>query len=814
MRLAKNTTPLSANVGYKSDVFLLWIEKEGKRKYQKIFPPKRAKDVEEQKTRTAQEIKRKSKAGHALNKASFNTQRNVWKSNNSAEQQISEHRRSPRSVESRPKVRSSVNDVEDELDSLVDEIFVKDFKPTSRTPLHEKRRKPHLQPKRMQNTHKILEHILKQEEKEEEESSTLTGKEGHSHGGTPKTITKTKLSTQEPGYHGSPRRTGERLTHLTLNNGRKQGPTTLNLPTRAITKKPRLARILKGNRITNKKHPIAATTKTTTKLSHRKRVEEFTINSPSSRTGDGGVSNIGNRNIKDVKERQARTTMSSTERSLNTRNQIHDITPKQSTASSGPATINSDGNEQRQTLSNNLKTQNKNHDVTQFEAKGGREAAIEDKNNDGRGHILTGTFSPKLYDNRRSNPTTKMINSKKVENIVIPGKSHGNGAILDPTLSSPTIRARLQSGHTQKIKSLPTTKMVSDGRKVENIETQTHVRDSSDIHQGIFTTTKNISSLVTSPTLQVKNKHNRKTISENIDKDNSKSTEKSLLPDSDSAVPGRVLAPHPGFTLPAAESTKTPKSETASVHAPTEHHIPITIEGMTDMKTENMVNKLRAGKDIIVMPTKSPVTRLTTGGNRLKSTEEKREIDNKPTQTTTQRHTDNNTNKQLSLIEPTQSRQNNSAPTHDGNRQLDLGNTNMIRNAISTPSTSPSAEGVYKNTRGLSNTKPTPEPLSEINHTEIPAVKKPTKGLNVWSSLGKSDLQTKLKVRYSVLLNARTKKVNVDDDGSTGKSHISHSVKLNGTKVSFRMTIAYDVLLNFEFSHAQLLFLFSCLTEA
>ena len=711
LRLAKNTTPLSANVGYKSDAFLLWIEKEGKRKHQKIFPPKRAKDVEEQKTRTAQEIKRKSKAGHALNKASFDTQRDVWKSNNSAEQQISEHRRSPRSVESRPKVRSSVNDVEDELDSLVDEIFVKDFKPTSTTPSHQKRRKPHLQPKRMENTHKILEHILKQEE---EESSTLTGKESHSHGGTPKTISKTRLSTQEPGYHDSPRRTGERLAHLTLNNGRKQGPTTLNLPTRAITKKPRLAHILKGNRITNKKHAIAETTKTTTKLSHRKRVEEFIINGPSSRTGD----------------------------------------------------------------------------VTQFEAKGGREAAIEDKNNDGTGHILTGTFSPKLYDNRRSKPTTKMINSNKVENIVIPGNSNGNGAVLNPTLGLPTIRARLQSGHMQKIKRLPTTKMVSDGRKVENIETQTHVRDSSDIHQGIFTTTKNISSLVTSPTLQVKNKNNKKTISENMDKDNSKSTEKSLLLDSDSVVPGQVLAPRPGFTLPAAESTKTARQDTTSVHAPTEHHIPITIEGMTDMKTENMVNKLRAGKDIIVMPTKSPVTRLTTGGNRLKSTEEKRKIVYNTTQRTTQRHADNNTNKQLPIHEPTQSRQNNSAPTHDGNRQLDLGNTNMIRNAISTPSTSPSAEGVYKNTRGLSNTKPTPEPLSEINHTEIPAVKKPTKGLNVWSSLVKSNLQTKLKVRDSVLLNARTKKVNVDDDddGSTGKSHISHSVKLNGAKVSFRMT--------------------------
>ncbi len=542
LRLAKNTTPLSVSVGYKSDVFLLWIEKESKTKYQKIFPSKRAKSVEEK------------------------------------------HHRSPRSLESHEKMTSPVNDMDAELDSLVDEIFIKDFKHVPTTDSHEKLRtkmnvKPQVKPERMENTHQILEDILKQEG---EEPSLGVEKESRSHQGRPKTTISTRLPTQRPvldDIHALRRKPSTRMihnvrqmrinSHNSGNNGRKLSPTILKLATqrpalydihgldsqperrvkekqtakqvvgnsadseqnaeirepsptinlnvrislaterskvnnnaRVITKKPRVAGILSDNNVENERHTTSTTKKPSTELLDRKRIEQIILKSPGRGNDDGGRSNTATpmtwSHVNDASLSPTKTLP--TKRSFNMKEKIHDVTQKQST----------DKADKEDTTDNR-----------------------DDEGKDGR-QSPTVSFTHKSSGNIQGTPTTMVVNNRKVEDIVIRENiNHGSNDVLqNPTFTSPTTRPELQ---------------------------------------GTLPIAKHLFSKIRSPTAHTKDHHNKKTLSGHIDNDNTKSTEQSLTSDIN-AVPGRILAPHPGLTLPQiAAKTTSPFSDTSLVHTLSDH---------------------------------------------------------------------------------------------------------------------------------------------------------------------------------------------------------------------------------------------------
>ena len=763
LRLAKNTTPLSVSVGYKSDVFLLWIEKESKTKYQKIFPSKRAKTVEEK------------------------------------------HHRSPRSLESREKITSPVNNMDAELDSLVDEIFIKDFKHVPTTDSHEKLRtkmtvKPQVKPERIESTHRILEDILKQEE---EEPSLGIEKESRSRQGRPKTTTSTRLSKQRPvldDIHALRRKPSTKTrhnvrqmrinSHNSRNNDRKPSPTTLKLATQrpalydihgldsqpgrrvkekqtikqvvgnseqnadrnpsptinlgvrkslaterstvnnnapAITKKPRVAGILSDNNVENERYTTSTTKKPSTELLHRKRIEQIILKSPGRGNDDGGRSNTATpmtgSHVSDVRLSPTKTLP--TERSFNMKEKIHDVTQKQSTDKAGK------------------------EDTTDNR---------DDEGKDGR-QSPTVSFTHKSSGNIQGTPTTMVVNNRKVEDIVIRENiNHGSNDVLqNPTFTSPTTRPELQ---------------------------------------GTFPTAKHLFSEITSPTAHTKDHHNKKTLSGYIDNDNTKSTEQSVTSDIN-AVPGRILAPHPVLTLPQiAAKTTSPFSDTSLVYTLSDQSTSITVEGMVDLKSENSQD--RADKDIIVMPTKSSITRQPTGENLQKPTQQKRQIKTKTTQPATMQqqnaHTTHTNKRHLKINEPTHTSPNNSAFSDGSNKQLDLDVSNRIRNGIIKTASSPSYD-IHRHSQSISRTKPTTKPhkLSKAtNHAKNAGEKlTSTKESNVLSTLGKSNLNTKVKLHDNVLPNAGDKKGNVDN--GTKNSHISHPVKLNRTghleenKVSFRI---------------------------
>ena len=918
LRLAKNTTPLSANVGYKNDVFLLWIEKESKTKYEKIFPSKTVKNVE---------VQRKPAAQQALNKAtSFDTRNAVQKnvSGHSIQQQP-KHHRSPRSV-----------DMASELDSLVDEIFVKDIEHTPATNLYEKPRtesnvKLYLKPRRIESTHEILEDILKREG----EPSSVIDKESSSHGVRQKATSSTRSPTQRPGFddihalhskpstrvrqnfrqmkidslnsandgrkpspttlnlatqrpvlydiralhskpstrvkqsvrqmkinshksgnnerkpspttlnlatqrpvlydtralHSTPstrvRQSVRQMkinSHNSGNNGRKPTPSTLNLATQrpvlydiralhsepskrvknkqtvtqvlinnadnehkagrnpsptvnlavhislgterpinnnnpqARTKKPREAHLLNDDKVTSERHSIPTTKKPSTKLPHRKRVEQFIVNSPGSGIDDGSDSNSATTMTRSRVNngRQSPTSTLPTERSLNMQYKIYDITQKQSrTMADREATV----------------------------------ANADNDGNDGR-QSPTGT-SPESHGNIQSEPTRKIVNSRKVEDVIIQTPFSGNtsrgsknDAMQNPTITLPKTRPESQQRDIEIIKSKSTTRMVNSGI-AEDVGIQNPGKVESRAGQGNFPTAKHISKEVTSPTTHARNQQDKKTISDRIDNDNIKSKEQSLISDINS-VPGRVLAPHPGFSAhqTSAENSKTnsPVLDSSLVLTPSDHHTSVTAEGMADIESENTQDKIRAGKDIIVMPTKASINKQLTGQKFQKPTQQKRQI-NSNTQTATQQQQDANINSDKRLLnvnKPTHTSPNNSVLSNDGNKPLNVGSAHRIKNTIIKTASSPSQD-VQKHSQTISTPKP-PTKLQQLNKTnhDKNAVNKLTDESNTLPTLGKSNLNTKVRLHDSVLSNAGDKKGNVGN--ATKNSHILHPIKLNGTR--------------------------------
>ncbi|XP_028398017.1 uncharacterized protein LOC114521701 [Dendronephthya gigantea] len=240
LRLAKNTTPLTANVRYKSDIFLLWIEKESKRKYKKIFlskaPKESSNDIGKQvnagKSKSQAGIRGKQETQPAMSVANTHHVLQTNESENSIAQDG--HHRSPRSTKFRKEERS-VNDMTDELDSLVDEIFVKDNKNIPRT---KSINKPLRNVKKNGNTHKILEDILKKEG----QSLEVVKKEHGSLAGGAKATISTRLVKQGPklytihGMHKPSMQTRRRFRQMTsssshgkLGDGSKSKPTTANI---------------------------------------------------------------------------------------------------------------------------------------------------------------------------------------------------------------------------------------------------------------------------------------------------------------------------------------------------------------------------------------------------------------------------------------------------------------------------------------------------------------------------------------------------------------------------------------------------------
>ena len=697
LRLAKNTTPLSANVGYKNDVFLLWIEKETKVAYRKTFLSKAGKHSQVNRRRIVKEGNLKVET---LNKAASFDSENALHENVSGdfiEQQKTRHDRSPRSVESHVKTATSVSDMEDELDSLVDEIFVKDFGNAPATASQKKSSmKTGRKRKKIENTHKILQDILKQVD----EPSIVNEKESRFDGGRSKTTDNSKLTTERPvfydfrAFHNKPsirtRQRGRQIktsSHNDRNDDRKPTGSTLttqpsafysvqifrsqpsrkvkdkqtvkqmainsadiqhipsrkqtstvnveillpaetthslmNNKPRITTNKPKVANLLNDKvdlKITKKEHTVFTTNKPVTKLPQMKRIEQFVVNSPGKESDRGKsktVTPVTGNHLQD--QGQNPTNTLPTEHSLKANNELHDIEQKQNSA-----------------MANKKATINK---------------ADSDGNN--RSQSPTGAFHGSIY----SKPTTKIVQLENNKMQTRVGEIFNRGindhTTQNPTATSLTMHHQSPQGEVKIITNKPTTETVNNGR-VEDVTIKNPGKKSSNLGGGNFHKEKHMFHMLVSPTPPAEDRDQKKTNSDNTsnDKINDKTTEQSL-PSDVKSLPGRVQAPHPGFSI-SHNDTKIANAASAILDSSlvhSDHHTAhITVEEVTDTKDENTDSSIRSGKDIIVMQTNSSIVEQPTekNGQKLAEQKEQRQI-NSNTQTATQKQQQHkNTEKRFS----------------------------------------------------------------------------------------------------------------------------------------------------------------------
>ena len=686
LRLAKNTSPLSANIGYKNDVFLFWIEKETGVAYHKTFLSKAPKHSQVHRKRTAKEGNLEEET---LTKSASVHGENV--SEDFTEQERPRRDRSPRSAESREKEASSVSDVEDELDSLVDEIFVKDFAKSPATALQKKSTvKARSKRKRIENTHKILKDILKRVN----EPLTVTGKESRLHGGKPKTTVSSRLSTQRPvihdlrAFHSKPNsRTRPKQVKTNSHNGRNNDkkPTSPTLaahssslytaqlshsrttrevkdklavgkmiknnagiehtvvkkldflmnnnPRTTATSKINIGRLLNDNfdrEIVNKQQTVVTTNKPSTMLSQMKRVEQLVDSSGrgSARGNNRTVAPVtGNHHLHDVG--QSPTSALLTEQSLKVPNAIHDMEKKQN-----PAMVH-------------------------------REVTTNSDNSDGNNRKQSPKITLKFHGNIHSKPATKKLKLEKniMRTLVEKTASRGSNdhSRQNPTVSLPTMPHKSSQGDVRMIRNKTIRKTVNDER-VEDVTNDNSGTEVSNPGGGTSHTGENISTMVLSPTSHTQGQHYKKTDSGSTGHD--KTTEQNLVSDVN-LLPGRVQAPEPGFSI-SHNDTKIANA-TRSISNPSllnsDRQKAITVKEMTNTKGENSDSNIRQGKDIIVLRTNSSISKHLTGenGGKPAGQREQRQIDSKNSQAAKRRQQQKGTtkNKRPSTVNE-RSRANNS----------------------------------------------------------------------------------------------------------------------------------------------------------
>ena len=642
LRLAKNTSPLSAKVGYKNDVFLFWIEKETRVAYHKTFLSKAPKRSQVHRKRTAKEGNLEVET---LTKPASVHGDNV--SEDFTEQEKPRRDRLPRSPESREKEASSVSDVEDELDSLVDEIFVKDFAKSPATALRKKSTvKARSKRKRIENTHKILQDILKRVD----EPLAGTGKESGLHGGKPKTTVSSRLSTQRSVFHdlrachSKPNtRTRPKQVKTSNHNGgnNDKKPTSPTLAahssslftaqishsgtTREVKDKQAVGKMIKNNagikhtfgkkpdslmnnnrrttatsklnvgrllndkfdrEIVNKQQTVVTTNKPSTMLSQMKRVEHLVGSSGrgSARGNNRTVAPVTGDHLHDVG--QSPTSALLTEQSLKVPNAIHDMEKKQN-----PAMVH-------------------------------REVTTNSDNTDGNNRKRSPTGTPKFHGNIHSKTATKNLKLEKnimptlVEKTAIRGTNDLSGQ--NPTVSLPTMPHKSSQGDVKMIKNKPTRKTVNDGR-MEDVNSGTEV---SNLGGGTLHTEENISTKVLSPTSHTQGQHRKKTDSGSTGHD--KTTGQHLV-SYVNLLPGRVQAPEPGFSISRNDTKITNASRSISNPSlvNSDRQKAITVKEMTNAKDENSDSSVREGKDIIVLRTNSSISKHLTGENGGKPAEQK-----------------------------------------------------------------------------------------------------------------------------------------------------------------------------------------------
>ena len=115
-KISQNTSPLSASIGHKRDAFLLWIEKEKVQKYTKTVPSKKPK-----KNQLPGKSLTLSSSHEKLVKQEVDMDTHV----NNTSVYHPRHRRDEASshiMQSSQKIKSSIREMEEELDTLVDEV--------------------------------------------------------------------------------------------------------------------------------------------------------------------------------------------------------------------------------------------------------------------------------------------------------------------------------------------------------------------------------------------------------------------------------------------------------------------------------------------------------------------------------------------------------------------------------------------------------------------------------------------------------------------------------------------------------------------
>ena len=685
LRLAKNTSPLSAKVGYKNDVFLFWIEKETRVAYHKTFLSKAPKHSQVHRKRTAKEGNLEVET---LTKPASVHGENV--SEDFTEQEKPRRGRSPRSPESREKKASSVSDVEDELDSLVDEIFVKDFAKSPAKALRKKSTvKARTKRKRIENTHKILQDILKRVD----EPLAGTGKESRLHGGKPKTTVSSRLSTQRSVFHDlrafhskANTRTRPKQVKTSNHNGRNNDkkPTSPTLAahssslftakishsgtTKEVKDKQAVGKMIKNNagikntfgkkpdslmnnnrrttatsklnvgrllndkfdrEIVNKQQTVVTTNKPSTMLSQMKRVEHFVDSSGrgSARGNNRTVAPVTGDHLHDVG--QCPTSALLTEQSLKVPNAIHDMEKKQN-----PAMVH-------------------------------REVTTNSDNTYGNNRKQSPTGTSNFHGNIHSKPATKKLKLEKniMRTLVEKTASRGtNGhSRQNPTVSVPTMPHKSSQGDVKMIRNKPTRKTVNDGR-IEDVINGNPGTEVSNLGGATLRTEENISTMVLSPTSHTQGQHHKKTDSGSTGHD--KTTGQHLV-SYVNLLPGRVQAPEPGFSISHNDTKIT--NATRSISNPSlvnsDRQKAITVKEMTNTKGENSDSNIRQGKDIIVLRTNSSISKHLTGENGGKPVgqKEQRQVNSNNSQAAKRRQQQKGTtkNKRPSIVNE-HSRANNS----------------------------------------------------------------------------------------------------------------------------------------------------------